>query len=250
MKKIFRYLFLLLIFFGVPKLVFAANYNHILNVESLKFNGSKIKIEGYSFISNKDNYGIIKNVDENRDGVDDGNLKTYIVAFTGFSNGSGLGWTDWLSNLVTYNNNTKTISCNDSNTNDCYVEEAEIQERDFWWARCNEETCGNQRYIENDRLNNGFNVSTCNSESSCIYKNVGFNVDIDLVDIVYGFLGLPQNSTVAVERINNFNKSIGLAIVSVDLTDGTLVAREMSIPYGICKYMDSSGSYFDCVYGL
>ena len=202
-------LFLLL----VPNIVYAADeVNHIAVIEWFNIRGSYVDVSGYAFLSHQDNYGY----DETH-GV--GNLKTYIVAFSG-------EWTDDYINPDV---------CNERQY--CYSIPTSVDTtRSMWYARCTDATCTGLTANLQKRgvadLNNLGSVNFINSNSclnsvydkvgtQCLYENIGFNASFDLLDVVVDFSG----------GKNFYNNDINFRIVSIN-TD---------IYYG--RDVETSGNY-------
>lgn len=172
-KLIFKFIILLLFIFPSIYVFADSDQNHILFVEDLEFDDEEMLIEGYSFISHRDNYGISPGVDGN----DVGNLRNYIVAYK-----KG----QWFDNII--NNNGEC-------TNDeapCYSKRLDWRDVDLFLTRCSERngcTPNNRdRYVAVFNGEN-FEYSTkCSglpdNSSYCMYHNVGFSGTINLKKVV------------------------------------------------------------------
>lgn len=264
-KKYFNLLFLLLLI-NIPNSVFAISVedfygtygdgnsnaysnnvkesysNHIVHIEDLYFYDYFMNISGYAFIPYQDNYG----------GVG-GNIKTYVVAFDGFSS-----LNEWSGKYISVDDVNGTISC--INDNNCYLKEVTVKERDFWGSRCTGVGCANQSVITNYRLDerNGFNnTMTCSTEkvlvngalydSECLYHNVGFSVSLNLNSVLDPLVG--DSLYVGNEQ----STSIGFMIVTIN-TDvlvnkkpGVGIAySQMYVPNKNCRYENTNGSTIPC----
>lgn len=225
-----RDIFVVLILILIPNVVFAddIDHSHIYLIEDFKVNGSEITIDGYSFISHQDNSGY-----GNPNGV--GNLKTYIVAYTG-------NWKDGYKYHDTCNNsenNSKCYSVRMPAYNNSTVPGS--NNRDFWYARCSDDAC-KDTIIKTSSFNriksgNFINDSKCTSISSsglttssaCLYSNVGFKGKIDLLKIYKRF-----------SKSSNFSNNIEFKIVSTidgvkSNEDGkSVVVSDLAVNTQIC----------------
>ena len=177
MKKLHKFIFILILSL-IPNVVFAEEdeQNHMFMIEKFQISGTSINMEGYSYMSHRDNYGI---------GLDSyGNLKTYIIAYTG----------NWNNEYANYNNCTST----GIHKNKCYTIKTTTKARDFWAARCMDKSCDDENYVLKTRLREGFlNTTACTSGGSdkvnylggahCLYYNVGFSTTINLQSIASRF---------------------------------------------------------------
>lgn len=185
MKDI-KWLFLFLICFCFNmNFVNAMEQSHIYMVENLNFSNNDIlTIDGYSFVSHRDNYG-------------GKNLNTYIVAYTG-SRGTTADWWDIFPSGSSSNTNINAMisTCN-SNSN-CYIVKADTVSRDFWWSRCTGSGCKYES-VALTRASQGqfVNDTSCTSSvdsngnnyggSHCVYYNVGFSAKLNLKSILEKF---------------------------------------------------------------
>lgn len=254
MKKIFSFFILIFVFFAIPLNVDAAlgktYHNYIMNIEELKFTGTEMSLSGYSFISGMDNYGILDN-------SSGGNSKTFIAMYVGWSlpADANARWEEILANYLKYDKDGKNVLCKDNNN--CYIKEADRVVRDFWWSRCKGDGCKLQDEVETYRKNTTFdeiNDRKCTYskngveyDSVCIYKNVGFEVELDLLDGFKSMFNREINNIDSINYLNNFmsDKSIGFMLIT--LVGDEFIAREMDVPYDVCKYFDSNqGEYVKC----
>lgn len=200
-KLIFKFIILLLFIFPSIYVFADSDQNHILVVENLEFDGEEMLIEGYSFISHRDNYGV-------KNGV--GNLNNYLVAYDanydyilGENNGI------WTEDII--DNDGKCI-----NGVPCFSKKLDWTSTvvDLFLGRC----LGNEGCTEENRdrwekvssSSYAFNEGSCEVDSSnsyCMYHNVGFSDRVNLKKIVSEL----------------FNKD------SFDLSDGKIKFKIVSI---------------------
>ena len=130
MKK-FKCLLFIMFFLLFPNIVLAEfEHNHIFSIENFTIapDGSWFTIEGYSYISHQDNWGIMSEGDKKGKG----NLETYIVAYTGVWENEYTGTSEICKN------GTKCLSFKTVANN-----------RDMWYARCTiGRNCGNKGTAE------------------------------------------------------------------------------------------------------
>lgn len=242
LKKIFVILILLML----PNVVLAdgGGHSHIFSIEKFEVSGdrSKITLEGYSFISHQDNYGILNSKPS------EGNLETYIVAYTG----------SWSSSFTSHSTCTSNANCYSKKMN-------AVSGRDFWYARCNGEGClsSTKTRALNERVDTKKFVldSSCNDygsdNSGCLYSNVGFKGDIELNEIFEKF---GNDSTVEIKfrivsviKQNPSNKKYKLNdsynAVEAASVDGVMtVDSGLAVYGGVCKVggslcsVDASGN--------
>lgn len=254
MKKIFNFFIFIFVFFCIPLSVDAAlgktYHNYIMNIEELKFTGTEMSLSGYSFISGMDNYGILDN-------SSGGNSKTFIAMYVGWSlpADANAKWEEVLANYLKYDKDGKTVLCKDNDN--CYIKETDRVVRDFWWSRCKGDGCNLQNKVETYRKNNGFdeiNDRKCTYsengveyDSVCIYKNVGFEVELDLLDGFKSMFGTEIKDISSVNALNDRMADKSLGFMLITLVGDEFIAREMDVPYDVCKYFDSiQGKYVKC----
>ena len=236
-------LFVILILFIFPNIVFGEEWGHIYFVDEFTISGSTIKVGGYAYVSHRDNWGI-------KNGK--GNLKNYIVAYTG----------DWNDSYINSDGTCK----NNSNCYSIYMKPNNSDNRDFYYARCYKEGCNNtyknRAYVraENNAWDDGddgdayFKDSCINIEgtdggkgvgyaSNCLYNNVDFSGRINLETIF--------------SKLNGAN-NVKFKIVSViNSANPVTMVSNLGVYNGICRVNDKkcssqivSGNYEFSLKGL
>lgn len=209
MKKLKYLLIIICLIVVFPKFVVAAELDHniIYFVESLNAYSNKdiLTLKGYSFISHQDNRG-----------GTNGNLKTYLIAYTG----------DWKKE---YENCSNTLSDDDKKVM-CYkiknTASGDDLTVDHYALRCTKEACSiDMRTKLNSRDVKSFDETgaICASNpnySHCIYNNVGFKFDVNL-NTLYENLDL------------NGGKKINFRIYSK--TNKNSASSDLGVYSAVCK---------------
>lgn len=256
-KKCIKFLLIFLLLL-IPNVVFASNDSsdnrHIVSVNKMLIDGAKISVEGYAFISHQDNYG-----------GSDGNIKNFIVVYTGTPQNEK----SWQEDYINISNDKSSIECIQSGN--CYVltdDEMKIVSNDLWWARCTGAGCIKQDEITAYRIDNGFmNSSTCkdseyrvgnstvfNYGSECIYYNIGFSAELQLDDIILSFLGNNNGNIDDVNLFNSYGETIKFRIVTINkdvLEDSNkgevgIIDSSLNVHKSVCKYVNLEGNPVSC----
>lgn len=247
MMRKFSKLFIILILLMIPNVVFGdvgnwvtngdlAN-NHILSIEKFAISDSVIGIEGYSFISHQDNYAFDSNVTGlekiTKTGTNNSitpNLETYLIVYTG----------KWQDSYM------KPDVCN--NSNNCYTKKVIPVARDMYYARCSDDGCtaGDKSAVYNKRRNSGLiNNNTCENDfngidGECIYQNVGFSVEVDLLEVI-DKIG-DTDISMKIASINSIRKSAGKSLSQYAKATGLNVHSSVCTVNGVECFVDSNGN--------